>query len=415
MYIFKAAVVGAGFMGAEIAQVITFAGLPVVVKDVDPKQLEKARATMEKIYQRRVDKGKMTPGQMQEKLDLAEFTLTYDGFDDVDIVIEAVPEDIEIKKKVFAELDEVCHPDAIFTSNTSALSIAEMASVTQRPHKVAGMHFFSPAHVMKLVEVVRSPLTDQETVDTVQQFAQELRKIPVIVKECPGFLVNRLLMVYLNEAVLALQEGAATVSEIDRAMGREGFGWPMGPFALMDMVGNDVCYHVGKYLASHYSDRMEAAVLFEELYKAGRYGEKAGAGWYDYPGGEESGVVKEMIQKLQAEGKVATGTEFSVDRLMMPMLNEAFRCVEEEIANINDIDMACIAGLGMQVRKDGELVRMGPLEYADELGLDVVLEKLQALQARYGDRFKPADILVRKVQAGELGKKTKRGFREYTT
>jgi len=415
MYIFKAAVVGAGFMGAEIAQVITYAGLPVIVKDIDQKQLDAARATIEKIYQRRVDTGKMTPGQMQEKLDLVEYTLTYDGFDDVDIVIEAVPEVMKIKQQVFKELDEVCHPDAIFASNTSALSIEEMGSVTRRPGKVIGMHFFSPAHIMKLVEIVRSPSTDQDTVDTVEQFTQELRKIPVVVKECPGFLVNRLLVVYLNEAVLALQEGAASVSEIDKAMGVEGFGWPMGPFTLMDMVGNDVGYHVGAYLASKYGDRMQAALLFEEIYKAGRYGEKKGAGWYDYPGGGESEVVKGLIKKLQDEGKTATGTEFSVDRLMMPMLNEAFRCVEEEIANVNDVDMACIAGLGMQVNKDGQLVRMGPLEYADELGLDVVLEKLRALQARYGDRFKPADILVRKVKAGELGKKTGRGFREYTS
>ena len=414
MFIFKAAVVGAGFMGAEIAQVITYAGLPVIIKDIDQVQLDAGRATMEKIYQRRVDKGKMTDGQMQEKLDLAEFTLTYDGFDDVDIVIEGVPENMAIKKQVFAELDQVCHQEAIFVSNTSALSIAEMGAATGRPGQVAGMHFFSPAHIMKLVEVVRSPSTDQDTLDTVEQFTQELRKIPVIVKECPGFLVNRLLMAYLNEAILALQEGAATVVEIDKALARGGFGWPMGPFTLMDMVGNDVCYHVGRYLASQFGGRMEEAALFVEIFESGRYGEKAGAGWYEYPGGGESETVKELVRGLQADGKVATGTEFSAKRLMMPMLNEAFRCVEEEIANINDVDMACIAGIGMQVNQDGELLRMGPLEYADGLGLDVVLEDLKALQARYGVRFEPADILVHKVKAGELGRKSGRGFREYT-
>ncbi len=414
MYIFKAAVVGGGFMGAEIAQVITYVGLPVVIKDIDQKQLDLARTTVEKIYRRRIDKGKMSTDQVREKLDLVEYTLTYDGFDEVDIVIEAVPENMAVKRTVFAELDEVCHPDAIFVSNTSALSIEEMAAATGRPEKVAGMHFFSPAHIMKLVEVVRSPVTDQDTVDTVEQFTQELRKIPVIVKECPGFLVNRLLMVYLNEAVLALQEGTASVIEIDRALGREGFGWPMGPFTLMDMVGNDVCYHVGQYLASQYGDRMAAAALFGKIFENGRYGEKAGTGWYDYPGGSESDEVKQFVQELQDEGKVETGTEFSVDRLMMPMLNEAFRCVEEEIANINDIDMACIAGIGMQVNKNGDVVRMGPLEYADDLGLDVVLESLQALQARYGDRFQPANLLLHKVQTGELGKKAMHGFMEYT-
>ncbi len=413
MYIFKAAVVGAGFMGAEIAQVITYAGLPVIVKDIDQEQLDTASAIMKRIYQRRVDKGKMSIEQMETKLSLAEFSLTYDGFDDVDIVIEGVPENIEIKRKVFAELDKVCHQDAIFASNTSALSIEEMGAATGRPDKVVGMHFFSPAHIMKLVEVVRSPTTSQETVDDVEQFTQELRKIPVIVKECPGFLVNRLLMAYLNEAVLALQEGAAGTIEIDRAMGQGGFGWPMGPFTLMDMVGNDVCYHVGQYLGSQFGERMETAVLFEEIFKDGRYGEKAGKGWYEYPGGDESDRVKELVHQLQQEGKVERGGEFSVDRLMMPMLNEAFLCAEEGIANFNDIDMSCIAGIGMQVNMNGELVRMGPLAYSDSLGLDVVLEKLRGLQAHFGPRFEAADILVRKVEAGELGQKTMRGFLEY--
>ncbi|MDY7039436.1 MAG: 3-hydroxyacyl-CoA dehydrogenase [Chloroflexota bacterium] len=414
MYIFKAAVVGAGAMGGGIAQVITYAGLPVMIKDIDEQQLELARKHVEGIYQSRVDKGKMTHGQMDEKLGLIEYTLNYDGFDDVDIIIEAVPEKMSVKQAVFKELDGVCNPDCIFASNTSALSIGEMGSATNRPHKVIGMHFFNPAHVMKLVEIIPSSETDQDTIDTVEQFTQELRKIPVIVQECPGFLVNRLLMPYLNEAVIALQEGAATTEEIDEAMGREGFGWPMGPFTLMDMLGNDVCYHVGEYLSSKYGDRMEAAVLFKGVFDAGRLGEKASAGWYDYPGGGHSAAVDEMIKKLQEEGTVKTGTKFSVDRLMMPMFNEAFMCVEEGIANVNDIDMACIAGIGMQVNKDGELVRMGPLEYADELGLDVVLGKLQALEEEFGPRFKSADILVKKVKAGDLGKKTKRGFKEYT-
>jgi len=407
MYIFKAGVVGAGVMGAGIAQVITYAGLPVVLKDIDQKMLDRGMKQIRGIYQRRVDKGKMSPGTMQEKLDLVTPTLSYDDFADVDIVIEAVPENIEIKKKVFAELDKVCHEGAIFASNTSALSITEMASATKRPHKVIGMHFFNPAHVMKLVEVIPSEKTSQETVDDVVRFAEELRKIPVVVKECPGFLVNRLLMPYLNEAVMCLQEGAATASEIDEAMTK--FGWPMGPFTLMDMLGIDICHDVGQYLYSKYGDRMTPAILFEKLYQAGRYGEKAGAGFYGY-GEETDEPVKEMIRELQESGQVPTGTEFSVDRLMMPMINEAARCVEEEIANINDIDMACIAGLGMKVGDK----RMGPLEYADEIGLDVVVQKLEELEKKYGPRFHPVDLLYRKVKAGELGKKTGRGFMEWT-
>ncbi|MGQ9586609.1 MAG: 3-hydroxyacyl-CoA dehydrogenase [Anaerolineae bacterium] len=411
MYIFKAAVVGAGAMGGGIAQVITFSGLPVVLKDIDQKALDKGMETIRSIYQRRVERGRMSPGEMQAKLDLVTPTLTYDEFADVDIVIEAVPENMALKKRVFAELDEVCPPETIFASNTSALSVTEMASATKRPHKVVGMHFFNPAHVMKLVEIIPSAQADEDTVNTVQNFAQELRKIPVIVKECPGFLVNRLLMPYLNEAVLCLEEGAATASEIDEAM--TAFGWPMGPFTLMDMLGLDVCYDVGAYLYSQYGDRMTPAKLFEKLVKAGRLGEKSGAGFYGY-GGETDAPVKQMIKELQEAGEVATGTAFSVDRLMMPLLNEAALCVMEEIANVNDIDMACIAGIGMALRKGEELVRMGPLEYADELGLDVAMKRLEELEARYGPRFKPVEIWQQKVRAGELGKKSGRGFREWT-
>jgi 3-hydroxyacyl-CoA dehydrogenase/enoyl-CoA hydratase/3-hydroxybutyryl-CoA epimerase len=414
MWIFKAGVVGGGFMGAEIAQVITYAGLPVVVKDIDQGQLDLARKSVEGIYQRRVDKGKMTPAQMQEKLDLIEYTLDYDEFADVDIVIEAVPEVMKIKQQVYKELDEVCPPDTIFASNTSALSISEMGSVTDRPHRMIGMHFFSPAHVMKLVEVVPSPETDQDTIDTVEQFTQELRKIPVIVQECPGFLVNRLLLPYLNEATMALEQGAATAQEIDEAMGRDGFGWPMGPFFLMDMIGIDVCYHTGENILPYDPKPYPQAKLFEKLMDAKRYGERVGVGFYTYTK-TDAEPLETIIQRLQESGEIQTGTRFSVDRLMMPLVNEAARCVAEEIANVNDIDMACIAGIGMQVNKDGQLVRMGPLEYMDEVGLDVIVEKMEALEEEFGPRFHPVDILYQKVRAGELGKKTGRGFMEWTT
>jgi 3-hydroxyacyl-CoA dehydrogenase len=414
MWIFKVGVVGAGAMGGGIGQVVTFAGLPVVVKDIDEKQLDLARKHVEGIYQSRVDKGKMTSAQMQEKLDLIEYTLDYEDFADVDIVIEAVPEVMKIKTAVLKELDEVCTPDTIFASNTSALSITEMGAATNRPHKMIGMHFFNPAHVMKLVEIIPGEETDQDTIDTVEQFTQELRKIPAIVQECPGFLVNRLLMPYLNEAVLALEQGAATAQEIDEAMGRGGFGWPMGPFFLMDMLGIDVCAHVGQYLMGHYGERLAEVKLFEKLLDAGRLGEKSGAGFYSYTAADAQ-PLEEIIQELQDSGEVETGTEFSVDRLMMPFLNEAALCAQEEIANVNDIDMACIAGIGMQVNKDGEIVRMGPLEYMDEVGLDVIVGKLETLEKEFGSRFHPADILTQKVRAGNLGKGSGYGFKEYTT
>jgi len=408
MYIFKAGVVGAGAMGSGIAQVITFSGLPVVLKDINQDLVDKGMEKIRAIYQSRVDKGKMSIGEMQAKMDMVVPTTSYADFSDVDIVIEAVPEKMAIKQQLFAELDKVCPEGTIFASNTSALSISEMAAATNRSHKVIGMHFFNPAHVMKLVEIIPGLDTSQETVDDVVMFTESLRKIPVVVQECPGFLVNRLLMPYLNEAVLTVQEGAATAQEIDEAMTE--FGWPMGPFTLMDMLGLDVCADVGQYLYSEYGERMKGADLFEKLVKAGRLGEKSGAGFYGY-GGETEEPVKKMIKELQAEGKTQKGTEFSADRLMMPMINEAVFCVMENIGKISDIDMAMIAGTGMSYH--GE--RLGPLELADTIGLDVVVDKLEGLRQKYGERFRPARLLKTKIRAGHLGKKSGKGFKEYTT
>jgi len=406
MYIFKAAVVGAGFMGGGIAQVITFSGLPVVMKDVDQKFLDKGMDQLRSIYQRRVDSNKMSAGEMAEKVSLVTPTLSYADLSDVDIVIEAVPEVMDIKKKVFAELDKVCPEHTIFASNTSALSISEMGAATKRPQKMIGMHFFSPAHIMKLVEIIPGLDTSQETVDDVVMFTESLRKIAVVVQECPGFLVNRLLMPYMGEAVFAIQEGAATAREIDEAMVK--FGWPMGPFTLSDMVGIDVSYHTAEYLAQEYGGTVPP--LLKMMVEAGRFGEKSGAGFYGY-GDQTDEPVKAMIKKLQDEGKVQKGTEFTWQRLMMPMINEAIKCVTENIAPPDKIDMAMIAGLGMKYGEE----RMGPLQLADLLGLDTVLAELQKYQAKLGERFRPARLLKAKVRAGHLGKKVGKGFFEYTT
>jgi 3-hydroxyacyl-CoA dehydrogenase len=216
-----------------------------------------------------------------------------------------------------------------------------------------------------------------------------------------------LLSPYLNEATLALEEGAASAEEIDQAATE--FGMPMGPFFLMDMLGIDVCYDVGKYLAEEYGGRMRAAQLFEKLVQAGRIGEKAEAGFYNY-GSEDTGAVSKMIADLQAEGKTQQGTEFTIERLIMPLLNEAFLCLQEHIASPNDIDMAMVAGTGMTYH--GE--RLGPLAIADEMGLDHVLASLEQLQTKYGERFRPARVLRTKVRAGHLGKKSGHGFHEYS-
>jgi 3-hydroxyacyl-CoA dehydrogenase len=407
MYIFKAGVVGAGAMGAGIAQVITYSGLPVVLKDIRQDLVDKGVERVREIYQRRVDRGRMDAGEMEEKMALLIPTTSYADFGDVDIVIEAVPEKMELKKQVFRELDEVCPEGTIFASNTSALSISAMAAATKRPQKVIGMHFFNPANVMKLVEVIPGLDTSQETVDDVVMFAESLRKIPVVVQECAGFLVNRILMPFLNESVYALQEGAATASDIDRVVVESGM--PMGPFTLADFLGLDVCWDVAQTLYQEYGERMRPAELLGMIVQAGRLGEKSGAGFYGY-GGNSDEPVKEMIEQIQKKTGI-TGTPFSLDRLFLPLINEAVYCLQENIASVGDINKAMIAGTGM--KRGAEMV--GPLQIADEMGLDVVMQKMEEFERILGPRFHPAPLLRRKVLAGHLGKKTGKGFGEYTS
>jgi len=266
--------------------------------------------------------------------------LDYSGFDDVDIVAEAVPEKLALKRAVFQELDGICHPGAILASNTSALSISAMAAATGRPGQVIGLHFFNPAHVMKLVEVIPGAACTDDTVESTVQFARELRKIAVVVKDEPGFLVNRLLSPYLNESIFALEQGAASAEEIDGAM--VGAGLPMGPLTLADMLGLDTCYHAGEVLAEAYGDRMEASHLIAKMVAAGRLGQKAGKGFYTY--GDEGGpTTAELIAEVQQATGVS-GTRFTPDRLLLPMINEAAYCVSENIAGLSDIGLAMQAG-----------------------------------------------------------------------
>ena len=399
MYIYKAAIVGGGAMGGSIAQVITFSGLPVIIKDIEQQYVDKALKKVRSIYQSRVDKGKMSPGEIEPKIALASGTLTYDDFSDVDIVIEAVPEEIEIKKQVFKELDKVCPESTILATNTSALSISEIATATKRPDKVVGMHFFNPAHVMKLVEVIPGVQTSEDTVNDVMAFSESLRKLAVRVEECPGFLVNRLLMPYLTEAALALQEGAATATEIDQAMVE--FGMPMGPFTLMDMLGLDVCYKVSKIMENAYGPRMSPAMLSERLFKLKRFGQKSGKGFYDEDGSEKE--LSQIIAEAQKEYNVKK-TKFSPQRLLYLMVNEAILVMQEKITAATDIDIAMMAGTGFPQEVGG------PLKYADEVGLDILLAGLEQFKSELGHRFWPSYTLKKMVAGGLLGKKSGMGF-----
>lgn len=403
MYIYKAAVVGAGVMGAEIAQVITYAGVPVILKDINDEMVQRGLAKIRKIYQSRVDKGKMAPAEMEQKMALVSGTTKFDGFSDVDIVIEAVTEDMGIKKKVFQELEKVCPASTIFASNTSALSISELASVTKKPGKVIGMHFFNPAHVMKLIEVIPGIATSSETIEDVTAFSESLRKIPVRVQECPGFIVNRLLMPYLNEATLALQEEAASAKEIDTAM--VSFGLPMGPFTLLDMIGLDVAIRVADTLYEAYGPRMAPAQLMRELVKEGLYGQKVGKGFYNYEE-EKYDKIQRLIEKVQKESGIK-GTSFSPHRPLFLMINEAVNCLQEGIATADDLDTAMMAGTGFPQDKGG------PLRYADQIGVDTVLSGLERFTKELGTRFWPAYRMKKMVAAGYLGVKAGKGFFVY--
>ena len=429
MFIYKTAVVGGGAMGAEIAQAITFSGVPVLLKDVDQARVDKGLEVIRKIYQRRVDRGKMTPEDMEQKMALVTGTTTYEPFGDVDLAIEAVPENLPLKQRIFKELNEAAPQTAILASNTSSLSISALGGVTNRPHKVIGMHFFYPAHIMKLVEVIPGLETSEETVADTTAFAESLRKLPIRVNECPGFLVNRILMPYLNEAAFCAQEGGASVKQIDEAM--SAFGFPMGPFTLVDNLGFDVCRDVVQILVDAYGDRMQPAAIWERLYRAGRYGAKSGSGFYLYgdragqPDAELDAILKALganateagtppggeVAEGSAEGRRRRPTvkgEFSVNRLVLPMVNEAIRCLEERVCTAAEVDLAVIAGLGFPQSKGGML------HYADQIGLDTVLDELQRLTKQLGSRFWPSPLLKRKVAAGQLGTKTHKGFFEYT-
>ena len=396
MYIFKTAVIGAGTMGAEIAQVISSTGLPVLLKDVGEQYLGRGMSHIQEIYLRQVRKGRMSQREAESKLALIKPTTSYEGFDEVDLVVEAVPERFDLKKRVFEELAEVTPTTAIMASNTSSLPISSLGAASGRPNKVLGLHFFNPAHVMKLVEIVPGLDTDEDTLRTMEKFAEGLGKTPIVVRECPGFLVNRLLTVYLNEATHALEEGLAPAEGIDRAM--VDFGWPMGPFALMDMVGLDVAKHVTDYLYQEYGERFRPGRTFDEMVAAGKLGKKSGCGFYDYAA---SG---------RTSGKEAPSGGFPPGRLIYPMINEAVRALQENIAPPADIDLAMVLGTGMTYHGQ----RMGPLQLADTLGLDEVLLGLENLLERYGaDRFRPAWLLKVYVNAGRLGKKVGRGFHEY--
>ena len=283
MAILKIGVLGAGAMGGGIAMVAAQSGYEVVLSDVDSSIVDRAVQRMEAFMDKSIEKGRLTADQKAENLSRITRSTGVSDFGDADLVIEAIIEDLELKKKAFGEFDQVCKPEALLASNTSSMSITILASATKRPQQVAGMHFFNPPALMKLVELIRGYSTSDKTLETLSEVAKKMGKITVEVKkDSPGFIVNRVMMAQALEAVRLVEEGVATPEDIDTAI-KAGLNWPMGPFELQDFTGIDVNYYVAEYFYNEFKEqRWNPPQAMKALFRAGRMGKKNGAGWYDY-------------------------------------------------------------------------------------------------------------------------------------
>jgi 3-hydroxyacyl-CoA dehydrogenase len=397
----RAAVVGAGTMGGGIAMAYANAGIPVLLKDVDRSALDRGLATIRRNYESTVAKGRMTQEALERTMALIEPTTTYDGFDRVDVVVEAVFEHMDLKKETFAEVARVTRPDAVLASNTSTLDIDEFAKASGRPAQVIGHHFFSPANVMKLLEIVRARETGSEVIATSLKLARKLDKIGVVVGNCFGFVANRMLAYYMREAYLLLEEGAS-VPQIDQAL--TGFGLPVGPFGMQDIAGIDVGARIRQYLKSVGRTRAEGpqSAVPDRLFDMGRYGQKTGAGWYRYEPGSRTRIPDPLVEDIAAEEAASRGVarhpiddDEIIARIMTALANEGARVLEEEYAiRASDIDVIYCHGFGYPRR------RGGPMFYADTIGLATVLERVKRYRDRFGDYWKPAPLLERLVSDG---------------
>jgi enoyl-CoA hydratase/3-hydroxyacyl-CoA dehydrogenase len=404
MFVSKAAVVGGGTMGGEIAQAIAAADIPVVVKDIDHKfvdaAVEKARAVTEGQLARLVKKEKLTQEQADARL--AEVmgnvigTTTYEEFGDVDFVIEAVPEKMEIKQAVFRELDAVTPGHAILSSNTSSLSITEMGETTLRPDKVVGFHFFYPASIMPLVEVIVGEDSSQEAATAAYNFAQAIKKQPIVCGEVPGFVVNRILMATMGEIWRAQEEQGLSLKGIDEAIAGAQLA-PMGPFFLTDLLGLDTVLHVAEHMNESYGEHFYVHKGLQGLVGEGKLGAKSGG----------EGFFKEGEQNVPGDNE--PDAEELVAMFSSRALIEACLLVEEGICSVRDIDLGMMAGAGLDPRKG----LLPPFWKADVTGLDKVLETMENLEEKYGDRFTPPVTLKRLVAQGRHGLSSGQGFYPY--
>ena len=395
----SAGVVGAGTMGGGISIALANAGIPVLVKEADQAALDRGIANIQKNYANSVRRGRFTQQFVDERLKLIQPTLSLDGFASVDVVIEAVFEGMALKKEVFAQLDKICKPGAILASNTSTLNIDEIASATDRPQFVVGTHFFSPANVMRLLEIVRGKATGKEVIATCMQLSKKLGKVGVLVGNCRGFVGNRMFHPYVRESVFLLEEGA-TVQEVDSAL--YDFGMAMGPLAVGDLAGLDVGWRIRKEYRHLEKPGIRQPFAGDRLCEMGRFGQKTGAGWYKYDDNRRAipdPALTALVRKWAVEAKIPQrqiSHEEIVDRCLYALVNEGARILEEGYAlRAGDIDIIYIHGYGFPAH------RGGPMWYADTVGLKNVYSRVLEFHNQNGELWEPAPLLKHLAEQGK--------------
>ncbi|MBM3569608.1 MAG: 3-hydroxyacyl-CoA dehydrogenase [Alphaproteobacteria bacterium] len=397
----SAAVIGFGTMGGGIAMNFANVGIPVKVLELNAEALERGRKTVEKNYAFSVQRGRLAQAEMDKRMALLQPVSRYEDLAEADIVIEAVFEEMDIKKEVFAKLDKVAKPGAVLASNTSTLDIDAIANATARPAEVIGMHFFSPANVMRLLEIVRGKATAKDVIATAMDVAKAIRKVGVVVGNCDGFVGNRMLARYSREAYRLVEEGCLPW-QVDQAL--QDWGLAMGPFAMADLAGLDVGYRIRKRRAAEGRGNQSESGLLEKLIEKGRHGQKTGAGYYRYDKGDRAGKpdpeVAAMIESYSAalgvKRRTDIGADEIVERCIYPLVNEGAKILEEGIAlRAVDIDIIYLTGYGFPA------YRGGPMKYAEEVGLPKVLAALDRYFDKFGEHWKPAELIRRLAREGK--------------
>ena len=398
----KVAVIGAGTMGGGISMNFLNAGIPVTILETKQEALDRGLATIRKNYESQVKRGKLKQDKYEQRMALLTPTLKYEDIADADLVIEAVFEEMGVKEQVFKKLDEVMKPGAILASNTSTLDVDKIAAFTKRPQDVVGMHFFSPANVMKLLEVVRGAKTAKDVLATVMAIAKKIRKTAVVSGVCDGFIGNRMIEQYSRQAGFLLEEGA-TPQQVDKAI--EKFGFAMGPFRMGDLAGNDIGWAIRKRRYVEKPD-MKYSKTADLLCEMGRYGQKTGAGWYDYQPGKRDAIpskaVEDMIEKHRKDQGITPrkiSDQEIVERLVYSLVNEGAHILEDGIASkASDIDMVYLTGYGFPIW------RGGPMKYADQMGLFNVAESMKRFAQNPRDDtafWQPAPMLAKLAAEGK--------------